>query len=67
MMAIPSMSNQQSSSAKSGDLSDVFSSDNSGMSVNFGDGVSQGNALPKIDPTMLAIIVLGLVLWKKYS
>ena len=37
----------------------------SGMSVNFGDGVSQGNSLPDLSPMMLGALVLVAVLWIK--
>ena len=66
-MAIPSLKLSLSSSAKSGDASSPFTGDSSGFSVNFGNGVQQGNSTPQLSPLMIGMIVLGAVLWKKYS
>ena len=64
-MAIPSLDLKLSSTAKTGDLSSGFGADGSGFSVNFGNGVSQGNSAPQLTPMMIGALVLVAVLWLK--
>lgn len=66
-MAMPPLQLSLASSAKTGDLTSMFGADGAGagMSVNFGDGVSQGNSLPDLSPMLLGAVVLVAVLWIK--
>lgn len=66
-MNLPPLNLQQSSTAKAGDLSSSSGFDASGFNVNYAPGSSLGGALPTINPVTLMVLVLGVVLWKKYS
>lgn len=55
-----------SSSARSGDISSMFSYGGDGFNVNYGNGVSQGGlALPRW--FWIAALVAGVVVWKRYA
>ena len=64
---IPPLNLSLASTAKTGDLTSMFGADGagSGFSVNFGNGVSQGNSTPTLSPLMLGAVVLVAVLWLK--
>jgi hypothetical protein len=62
---LPPLNLNQSSSAKTGDLASQFGSDGSGFSVNFGNGVSQGNSTPTLSPLMIGALVLVALVWMK--
>jgi len=67
-MTLPPLQFSSSSSAKSGDIGQTLGFDHSGFTVNYGSGVSQGGALPAVNPLVLgAIVVLGLVWMRKKS
>ena len=66
-MNLPPLQLSQSSSSKAGDLSSSYGFDASGFNVNYAPGSSLGGSLPSLSPVTLSLLVLGVVLWKKYS
>lgn len=66
-MPMPPLQLSLSSTAKTGDLMSQFGNDGAGagFSVNYGNGVSQGNALPTLSPLMLGALVLVALVWIK--
>jgi len=66
-MTLPPLQFSSSSSAKSGDIGQTMAFDSSGMTVNYGNGVSQGGQLPAINPLIIGAALVGLIVWKKKS
>lgn len=54
------------SSSRSGDLMSSFGSDGGTMNINYGNGVSQGGAMPPW-VWLAAMGIAGLWAWKKYQ
>jgi hypothetical protein len=61
-MTLPPLNLQASSSARSGDVYAGWGMDSSGFSVNYGSGVAQGSSGLLL---IGAVVVLGVLLWKK--
>ena len=68
-MTLPPLQFQTSSAARgdSGALNASTGFDSSGFSVNFGNGVSQGNSTGPVSPLLIGAALIGLMLWKKKS
>ena len=66
-MTLPPLqfSNTAASRADSGALTASAMFDSSGFSVNYGNGVSQGNSTGPISPLLIGAALLGLIVWKK--
>lgn len=65
----PSFQSSSSASGKSGDNVAPFTYDNSGFSVNYGNGVSQGAAKTVLPSGvwLVAAMAVGVVVWKRYA
>jgi hypothetical protein len=60
-------SSTAASRADSGALTASAMFDNSGFSVNYGSGVSQGGTTPTINPLWAGAALVAVWLWKKHS
>lgn len=65
----PSFKSSSNAEGRSGDLVSPFNYDTSGFSVNYGNGVNQGASKSPLPSSvwMIAALVVGAVVWKRYA